>query len=77
MTDLGTNTIAPELVEPVIYHPPQSATRATALIRVRGNDPLQFSSRLRELTSALDPTTPVAVIAIQRDETTGDRSRFA
>jgi hypothetical protein len=56
VTDLGTNTIAPDLVEPVIYHPLGSSTRTTALIRMRGSDPLQFSSRLRDLTSALDPT---------------------
>jgi predicted permease len=56
VTDLGTNTIAPDLIDPVIYHPLRSSTRATALIRMRGNDPLQFSSRVRELTAALDPT---------------------
>jgi putative ABC transport system permease protein len=56
VTDLVTNTVAPDLVEPVIYHSLQNSTRATALIRMRGNDPLQFASRLRDLTSALDPT---------------------
>jgi predicted permease len=56
VTDLSTNTIAPDLIEPVIYHPLQSSTRATVLIRMRGNDPLPFSSRLRELASTLDPT---------------------
>jgi hypothetical protein len=62
VTDLGTNTIAPDLVEPVIYHSLPSATRATVLIRMRGNDPLQFSSRLRELTSALDPTLRLRIV---------------
>lgn len=61
VTDLSTNTIEPELVPPVIFHPPNDATRAAALIRVRGNDPLQFSSRLRDLTSALDPTIRLSV----------------
>ena len=61
VTDLGTNTIAPDLIEPVIYHSP-SSTRATALIRMRGNDPLQFSSRLRDLTSALDPTLRLRIV---------------
>jgi putative ABC transport system permease protein len=56
VTDLDTNTIAPDLIEPVIYHSLGSSTSATALIRMRGNDPLQFTSRLRDLTSALDPT---------------------
>jgi len=62
VTNLGTNTIAPDLVEPVIYHSLQSSTRATALIRMRGNDPLQFSSRLRDLTSALDPTLRLQIV---------------
>jgi hypothetical protein len=62
VTDLGTNTIAPDLIEPVIYHSLRSSTRATALIRMRGNDPLQFSSRLRDLTSALDPTLRLRVV---------------
>jgi hypothetical protein len=62
VTDLGTNTIAPDVVEPVIYHPLPTSTSATALIRVRGNDPLQFSSRLRELTAALDPTLRLRIV---------------
>jgi putative ABC transport system permease protein len=62
VTDLGTNTIAPELIEPVIYHSLSSATSATALIRVRGTDPLQFASRLRDLTSALDPTLRLQIV---------------
>jgi putative ABC transport system permease protein len=64
VTDLGTNAIAPDLVEPVIYHSLPSATRATALIRMRGNDPLQFSSRLRDLTSALDPTLRLRIVTL-------------
>lgn len=62
VTDLGTNTIAPDLIEPVIYHSLRSSTRATALIRMRGNDPLQFSSRLRDLTSSLDPTLRLRIV---------------
>jgi hypothetical protein len=62
VTDLGTNTIAPDLVQPVIYHSLRSSTRATALIRMRGNDPLQLSSRLRDLTSALDPTLRLRIV---------------
>jgi hypothetical protein len=62
VTDLGTNTVAPDLIEPVIYHSLRSSTRATALIRMRGNDPLQFSSRLRELASSLDPTLRSQVV---------------
>ena len=33
VTDLSTNTIAPDLIEPVIYHSLPSSTSATALIR--------------------------------------------
>jgi putative ABC transport system permease protein len=62
VTNLGTNTIAPDLIEPVIYHSLQSSTRATALIRMRGNDPSQFTSRLRDLTSALDPTLRLQIV---------------
>jgi hypothetical protein len=53
---LGTNTIAPDLIDPVIYHSLRISARATALLRMRGNGPLQFSSRLRDLISAVDPT---------------------
>jgi putative ABC transport system permease protein len=62
VSDLTTNPIAPDLIDPVMYQSLQSSTRATALIRVRGNDPLQFSSRVRELTSALDPTLRLRIV---------------
>ncbi len=62
VSDLGTNTIAPDLIDPVIYHSLGSSTRATALIRMRGNDPMQFSSRLRDLASALDPTLRLRIV---------------
>lgn len=62
MSDLSTNTLDPEQVDPVIYHPLRSSTRATALIRMRGSDPLQFSSRLRDMTSALDPTLRLRIV---------------
>ena len=62
VTDLGTNTIEPDVIAPVIYHSLQSSTRATVLIRMRGSDPAQFSSRLRELTSALDPTLRLRIV---------------
>jgi ABC-type lipoprotein release transport system permease subunit len=62
VTDLVTNTVAPDLIEPVIYHSLPSSTSATALIRMRGSDPSQFSSRLRELTSALDPTLRLRIV---------------
>lgn len=62
VTDLSTNALDPALVPPVIFHPPDDATRAAALIRVRGADPRQFSPRLRELTAALDPTIRLSVM---------------
>ena len=62
VTDLSTNAVEPELVTPVIFHPPNDVTRATALIRVRGSDPVRLAPRIRELTSALDPTIRVRVM---------------
>jgi len=76
VTDLGTNTIAPDLIDPVIYHSLPSATRATALLRMRGNDPSQFAARLRDLTSALDPTLRLRVVTfseMKRQQMTGLR----
>jgi hypothetical protein len=76
VTDLGTNTIAPDLIEPVIYHSLRSSTRATVLIRMRGNDPSQFSSRLRDVTSALDPTLRLRIVTfseIKRQQMIGFR----
>ncbi len=64
VTNLGANTIAPELIDPVIYHSLRSSTGATALIRMRGNEPLQFSSRLRDLASALDSTLRLRVVTL-------------
>jgi putative ABC transport system permease protein len=68
VSDLGTNTIAPDFVDPVIYRPLPSSTRATLLIRVRGNSPLQFSSRLRGLTSAVDPTLRLRIVTLSEKE---------
>jgi putative ABC transport system permease protein len=62
ISDLSTNTLEPKRIVPVIYHPLRSSTRATALIRMRGNDPLHFASRLRDLTSALDPTLRLRIV---------------
>lgn len=62
VTDLGTNPVRPDLIDPVIYHALRTSTRATALIRLRGTDPLQFSPRLRELTTALDPSMRLRVV---------------
>jgi hypothetical protein len=76
VTDLGTNTIAPDLIEPVMYQPLRGSTRATVLIRMRGNDPLQFSSRLRDLTSALDATLRLRIVTfseIKRQQMIGLR----
>jgi predicted permease len=76
VTNLGTNTIDPDLIDPVMYHSLRGSTRATALIRVRGNDPLLFSSRLRDLTSALDPTLRLRIEAfsqIKRQQMAGLR----
>jgi predicted permease len=62
VSDLGTNRIKSDLVPPVMYHSLTSSTRAAVLIRMRDNDALQLSSRLRELTSALDPTLRLRIV---------------
>jgi hypothetical protein len=64
VSDLCTNTINPDLIDPVVYHPLRRSTRATALIRMRGNDPLQFSARLRDLTAKLNPTLQLRVATL-------------
>jgi hypothetical protein len=64
VSDLHTNTVKTDLVDPVVYHSLLPSTSATALIRMRGNEPLQFSTRLRELTSALDPTLRLRVVTL-------------
>jgi hypothetical protein len=64
VTDLSTNSIKSDLIEPVIYHSLQSTAGAAVLIRMRGNGPLPFSSRLRDLTSALDPTLRLRVVTL-------------
>ncbi len=62
VTDLVTNSIKSDLVAPVLYHSLLSSTPPTVLIRTRGNDPVPFSSRLRDLTSALDPTLRLRIV---------------
>jgi hypothetical protein len=64
VTDLRTNSIKSDLIEPVIYHSLRSSTRATVLIRMRGNDPLRFSTRLRDLTAALDPALRLRIVTL-------------
>lgn len=76
VTDLGTNAIKQDSIAPVIYHPLRSSTRATALIRMRGSDPLRFASRLRELASALDPALRLRIVTfseMQRQRMVGLR----
>ncbi len=64
VTDLGTNSIRSDLIAPVIYHSLRSSAGATVLIRMRGNDPSPFSARLRDLTSALDPTLRLRIVTL-------------
>jgi hypothetical protein len=62
VTDLTANKIAPDLIDPVIYQGLRNSASATLLIRMRGNDPSQFSSRFRDLTAALDPTLRLRIV---------------
>ena len=62
MSDLYTNTTDPNRLSPIVFHPLGDDEHSiTALIRVRGSDPQQFSPRLRELTAGLDPTARLSV----------------
>jgi putative ABC transport system permease protein len=58
VADLFANSTAPGMVNPVIYHPLPAAPQGTVmlLVRTRSNDAAQFSTRLREIASALDPS---------------------
>jgi hypothetical protein len=76
VSDLGTNSIRTDLVDPVFYHPLRPSTQATALIRMRGNDAMQLSSRLRDLTMALDPTLRLRIVTfneMKRQQLVGSR----
>jgi putative ABC transport system permease protein len=62
MSDLYTNTTDPNRLSPIVFHPLRDDERSlTALIRVRGSDPQQFSQRIRDLTASLDPTARLRV----------------
>jgi predicted permease len=64
VTDLATNPIKSGSIEPVIYHPLRSSTRANVLIRMRGSEPMQYASRVRDAASALDPTLRLQVVTL-------------
>jgi hypothetical protein len=72
VTDLGTNTIEPDLIEPVMYHSLRSSTQATALIRMRGNDPFAVLITPSRADFVARPHAPVADRDIQRDEAAAD-----
>ncbi len=62
MSDLYTNSTDPNRLSPIVFHPLRGDERSiTALIRIRGSDPQEFSPRLRELTAGLDPTARLSV----------------
>ena len=59
--DLSTNPIDPELVRPAVFHALDtgSGSRATLLVKVRGQDATAFAAPLREIAMSLDPTLRV------------------
>ena len=59
--DLSTNPIDPELVRPAVFHALDtgSGSRATLLVKVRGQDAAAFAAPLREIAMTLDPTLRV------------------
>ena len=56
--DMYTNPIDPDLVWPQVFHAlnTTSGSRPALLIKVRGNDAADFSTRLRDITMSLDPS---------------------
>jgi predicted permease len=76
--DLHVNAIDPSLVEPVLYQPLTSgqAAGASLVLRVSGGAPGTYADRLREITTAVDPTVRVVaypLIDIYRQENVAKR----
>ena len=61
--DLSTNPIDPELIRPAVFHALDtgSESRATLLVKVRGQDAAAFAAPLREIAMSLDPTLRVTL----------------
>ena len=61
--DLYTNPIDPELVRPAVFHALGTASdlRPALFIKVRGRDARDFSARLRDITTSLDPAARLNV----------------
>ena len=61
--DLYTNPIDPELVRPGVFHALDTTadSRLALLIKVRGRDAVDFSTRLREIAMSLDPSVRLNV----------------
>lgn len=77
--DLATNTVAPELITPAVYHPvdPNDAARAggaSLRVRLRGSTPAAFAPRFRELTAQVDPALRLGTVRSLADS---DRQRQA
>jgi predicted permease len=61
MSDLMTNSVDQDMVEPVIFHPRAASTSAALLIRLRGRGAEQFMPRLRGIIGGLDPAAQLSV----------------
>ena len=57
VSDLQENPIDPALAQPEVYHAlvPGKLTRASLLMRVRGDEPSAYLGRLRQITASVDP----------------------
>ena len=62
--DLNRNTVAPELVTPVVYYAvgPEQAKGALVTVRLRGTTPAEFGPRLRTLTAEVDPALRLGTV---------------
>jgi predicted permease len=73
VADLDANALDPELATAAIYHPrvAREAAPLTLAARVRGGTPSSFVGRLREITTAIDPTlrlNPFPLVEIYRQQ---------
>jgi hypothetical protein len=63
VADLFINSLDPQMVAPVIYHPLPQAPEGPImlLVRTRTRDASPFAARVREITTALDPSARLTI----------------
>ncbi|HEV2735824.1 MAG TPA: ABC transporter permease, partial [Longimicrobiaceae bacterium] len=63
--DLEANPVDPEMVTPRVYYPvaPGRVQAVTLAVRLRGSTPPDFTSRLRGIAAAVDPSLRLGAVA--------------